>query len=214
MLKIQSFTVNMFAENTYILYDSQSRDAVLIDCGALYEEEQQAIANFVRHHQLHLHHLLTTHAHLDHIFGNQWAKEQFGLSPQIPADEQEFYAHADEQCLLFFGKKLALDLPQPTRLLHEGDEIKFGKHHLHVIACPGHSPGGLCFYSAQSELLISGDSLFCEGIGRTDLPGGNHLLLLQSVRDKLLTLPSTTHVYPGHGSPSTIAHEIAHNPYF
>lgn len=211
-MQISRFVVNMVQENCYLVWD-ETREAVLIDCGALYEEEQKAIVDFVRQHQLKVVRLLNTHGHFDHVFGAQFVNETFGVRIEMCADEKETYEQAAMQMKGF----LHVDCPFNTLVVEnffkDGDELMFGNTVLKVIATPGHTPGGVCFYCESEGVLFSGDSLFKRSIGRCDLPGGNENLLISSLKERVLTLPEKVQVLPGHGDMTTIAEEKRLNYY-
>lgn len=213
MITVKTFTVNFIEENCYVLSD-QAGNAVIIDCGAYSPEEQNAISHYIATAGLTVRHLLCTHGHFDHIFGNQFICDTYGLQPQLHADEAATYAAASEQMQMFLHRAFPLQIPAAGRLLKDGDEITFGEHTLRVIATPGHTPGGVCFYLETENLLFSGDSLFRGSIGRCDLPGGNEVQLISALRNKVLTLPESTCVYPGHGPSTTIGEERTGNPFF
>lgn len=211
MIKIQKFVCNMLQENCYVVSD-ESLDCVIIDCGAYYEEERRAIVDYIRQEQLRPVHLLATHAHLDHNFGNNTIAETFGLKPECATqDEKTMYA-VDSQAEKFFGITLDYELPPVGSCFKEGDTIPFGTHELKVIGTPGHSRGSVCFYIKDEDVLFSGDTLFHHSIGRTDFQGGSMLQIIQSLR-MLAQLPDQTVVLPGHGGQTTIGEELAHNPY-
>lgn len=212
MLNIQVFPVNMVEENTYVVSD-ETQEAAIIDCGALYAEEREAIAEYVRSRQLRVTHLLNTHGHFDHVFGCQWASDTFGAGVALHADELSNYQRAAADMIAFMRRGVPFDLPKPTRLLQEGDVVQVGKHRFSVIFTPGHTPGGCCFYCAEEKVLFAGDSLFRANIGRCDLPGGNLESLITSLRARVLTLPDDVVVYCGHGETTTIGYERTHNPY-
>lgn len=211
-LNIQCFVVNMIEENCYILWDD-SKEAVIVDCGAFYEEEKEQIRSFITEKGLTVRHLLNTHGHFDHVFGNAFISETYGINPQLSWDETDTYLVAAEQMRQFIHRDIPLTLPPIGRSLMDGDEIVFGNHTLRVISTPGHTPGGICFYCQQEGVLLSGDSLFLRCIGRCDLPGGNEQLLVESLRSKVLTLPEEVRVLPGHGPETTIANEKKNNIY-
>lgn len=205
--------VNPFQENTYILYDD-SRECVLIDPGCYSVAEQQQIAVFIHQNKLTPTRCLLTHTHLDHIFGCAWVAETYGLLPEMHEGELELYHHAPASAERF-GVPFLGALPQPAvPFLVTNEPISFGNTRLEIRFVPGHSPASICFYCAESGFVIAGDTLFAGSIGRTDLPGGNHNLLLQAIEKQLFTLPDATVVYSGHGSPTTIGREQTSNPYF
>lgn len=212
MLNIKSFTVNPLGENTYLLWD-ETKKAAIVDCGAFFEEEKSVIDEFISENNLQVERLLLTHAHFDHIFGAQHIYSNYSICPEVSKDDVLTYSIAKEQMLLFMHREIPLDLPPLKGTFSEDDILKFGKSSLQVIAMPGHTPGGVCFYDASNGILLSGDSLFRGSIGRTDLPGSSHETLIKSLSEKIMTLPENTRVLPGHGGETTIAYEKMYNPY-
>ncbi|MDO4930059.1 MAG: MBL fold metallo-hydrolase [Bacteroidales bacterium] len=212
MLKIQIFTVNFIEENCYVLSD-ETREAVIVDCGAFFPEEREAIRQYVEKEGLTLRHHLLTHGHFDHIFGAQYVADTFGLLPQLGADDATTYEQAVQQMRAFIHRDMPLSLPPIGAKLNDGDVVNFGSHALRVINTPGHTPGGVCYYCEAEAILVSGDSLFRREIGRCDLPGGNEFQLINGLRQRILTLPEAVKVYPGHGPATTVGEEKTGNPY-
>ena len=211
MLQIKLFEFSPIQENTYVLYN-EFNDCLIIDPGCYYYDEKDELVNFLIKMDLKPKMLLNTHCHLDHVFGNKFIAEKFGLTLQI---------HRNEKLVLDFAPKSGLlyNLPFDNYngdfiYLEEGNKILLGNDELTVIEAPGHSPGHICFYCAAQHFIISGDVLFKRSIGRTDLPGGNHETLLKNIREKLFTLPGETKVYSGHGPVTTIGEEKNQNPFF
>ncbi|HQV34461.1 MAG TPA: MBL fold metallo-hydrolase, partial [Calditrichia bacterium] len=155
--------------------------------------------------------LLNTHCHIDHVFGNRFVAETYGLELTIPKGEEGVLASAP-QLGQMFGVTCAPS-PEAGQVLVEGDVVRFGNSELKVISTPGHSPASVCFYSEEDRLMISGDVLFLGSIGRTDLPGGSYEVLMASIRDKLLPLGDDLRILPGHGPATTIGAERAGNPF-
>lgn len=211
-MQITRFEVNMIAEICYLLWD-ETREAAIIDCGAFYPEEQRAISDFIAEHDLKLTHLLNTHAHFDHLFGAQYIFNTYGIGVELSVEDKETYLHAEEQCKALLRADYPLQLPPVVRYLSAGDEVHIGHIVLQVIATPGHTPGGVCYYCAEEDILFSGDSLFRHAIGRCDFPGGNQTLLVASLRENVLTLPPQVKILPGHGEMTTVAEEKQMNPY-
>lgn len=212
MLNIRTFPVNMVEENTYVVSD-ETNEAAIIDCGAQTAKEREAIATYIAQHRLRVVRLLNTHGHFDHIFGCQWAADTYGVGVEIHENEVNHYLHAADDMVRFLRRGVAFPIPRPARLLHDGDTLTLGSHTLHVIHTPGHTPGGVCFYCPEEKTLFAGDSLFRGNIGRCDLPGGNLNHLVESLRQRVLTLPEDVTVYCGHGPTTTIGFEHRHNPY-
>lgn len=212
MVQITRFIVNMIEENCYLLWD-ETGEAALIDCGAYYSEEHNAIRGFIARRNLQLKHLYNTHGHFDHLFGANSIYEDFGVKIELCADEQPVFEASIEQMRLFMHREFTLQLPPVGRYFHDGDELEVGNSRLKVIATPGHTPGGVCLYAEKEGVLFSGDSLFRCEIGRCDLPGGSESQLIYSLKTRILTLPDNVRVLPGHGDATTIGYEREHNPY-
>lgn len=208
---IKIFVNNPWQENTIVLYDA-SREAVVIDCGCFSEAEERQVREFLEREQLTPVALLDTHLHIDHILGNHFMKSSYGLEAQASQDDQFLIDHAVEYAAML-GLRGITPPPAVGKFLKEGEVIRFGSSELEVIAVPGHSPGGLCYYSREDRLLIAGDVLFAGSVGRADLPGGNAALLISGIREKLLTLPEEVRVIAGHGPSTTIGEEKKYNPF-
>jgi hydroxyacylglutathione hydrolase len=212
MLRIVSFTFNAFSENTYLLIDEATRATAIVDPGAYSPAEQQTLRTYIEQEKLDVQFLLNTHAHIDHVLGNAFVLKQF---PNI-----SFLLHAlDLPTLRAVGTYAgpygfpAYEDAEPTGELTAGQVIKLGESELQVRFAPGHAPGHVVLYDAAGGQLVGGDVLFKSSIGRTDLPGGDHATLIQSIHRELLTLPDATVVYPGHGPSTTIGAERQSNPF-
>lgn len=210
MIQIKSFVCNPYQENTYLLYDEEG-SCIIIDPGMYGPDEESLVASFIEENGLTPIHLLNTHCHIDHVLGNSFVCEVYNLRPQF---------HEGELPLLIEVQNYAPQMglryePSPIghTFLGESGEIELGKHRLQLIFAPGHSPAHLCFYNSEQSFLIGGDVLFHNSIGRTDLPGGNHEQLLQSIREHIYTLPDETVIYPGHGPTTTVGYERKNNPF-
>jgi hydroxyacylglutathione hydrolase len=210
MLKVKVLTFSPIQENTYILYNEDHK-AIIIDPGCYSPVEQKMLKSFIEDTKLVPIQLLNTHCHLDHVFGNKWVHETWGL---------ELYLHMNEEMVLkqapAYGEMWGMPFENyagPLHFLDEQDVIMLGDNELSVLLTPGHSPGSICFYNAAQKIIIGGDVLFRDGIGRTDLPGGDHETLLGSIREKLFVLPDDVTVYPGHGESTTIGYEKENNPF-
>ena len=210
MIQVKGFTFNPFQENTYVLYD-ETGDCVIIDPGCYGPEEKLELTNFIKQEKLKPSLLLNTHCHIDHILGNKYVAETWDLKLTIHKKEKELLAAAQEYGVNWgiFAEKS----PEPSSFADEGDVIHFGKSTLEVLFTPGHSPGSICFYNANDNICISGDVLFFQSIGRTDLPGGDFNTLIESIKQKLFRLPDDTIIYPGHGPATTILKEKKTNPF-
>jgi len=212
MITVKTFTFNAYSENTYLLYD-ETKECVIIDPGMYEGFEQNELAAFIKQEGLKPVLLLNTHCHLDHVFGNKFIFDTYGLKPQFHEGELPILNAVPGYAPSMGFTRYEVS-PQPDRFLPESGTISFGNSTLNLIFAPGHSPAHLCFYSAADHILIGGDVLFYGSIGRTDLPGGNHQQLIQNISDKLFVLPDETKVYPGHGPATSIGFEKQHNPFF
>ncbi|MCD7938228.1 MAG: MBL fold metallo-hydrolase [Tannerellaceae bacterium] len=211
MITVKPFEFNYFSVNTYLLYDD-TKEAVLIDCGCLRREEEKELSEFISGRELTLTHLLCTHLHVDHVFGNAFIYRTYGLRPEAHRAEVEQLPSPKEQARRFGLEDKVEDITV-EKFLVGNDRIRFGTSELQVLLVPGHSPGSLCFYSEPDGFVISGDALFNRSIGRTDLWGGNMDVLVAAIKDKLLSLPDETIVYPGHGPETRVVDEILNNPF-
>lgn len=211
-MEVKIFEFNPIAENTYVLYD-ESQECVIIDAGSFYPDEKRGLLDFILGNDLVVKHLLNTHLHFDHVFGNAFVHEQFHVKPQANQAD-EFLLDAMPAQLRMFGFPEMEEAPGIDKYIKENDIIEFGNQKLIVLEVPGHSPGSVAFYSSARECVFSGDALFRGSIGRTDLTGGNYEQLLESIQTKLFTLPPETVVYPGHGATTTIREEMMNNPFF
>lgn len=211
-MKIKAFVCNPFGETTYIVWDSESRQAAIIDPGMITDEEHLAIEQFVSDNFLSVKYLINTHLHLDHVFGNARVEEKYGLKTMANAGDAPLGRSLSSQPARF-GMRWKLNDIELENVISEGDVLTLGSERLIVIETPGHSPGSISLYCPESGFLISGDTLFRRSVGRTDLPGGSQSQIVASIRNKLFTLPPQTKVYPGHGPATTIGDEIRANPF-
>jgi len=210
MIQIKSFAFNPYQENTYILFD-ESNECVIIDPGMYTGDEQNAFLKFIADHDLKPVLLLNTHCHIDHVLGNKFIFDTYGLLPRFHKGEQ-----AVINSVVSYAPQMGIRYdvsPLPEFYLPESGTIEFGNSKLDLIFAPGHSPAHLCFYNKEQQFIIGGDVLFYRSIGRTDLPGGNFDLLILNIREKLFTLPDEVRVFPGHGPSTSIGFEKQHNPF-
>ena len=211
MTLVKSFTFNPFSENTYLLIDEATRETIVIDPGCYTTLEQKILKKYITDNALIITRLLNTHCHLDHVFGNRFIEENYNVSVEIHAAEVPVLARAHVSGEMF-GTPM-LQQATPSVFLKDNDEFTLGDAHFTCILAPGHSPGSLCFYNEKEGFIISGDVLFFRSIGRTDLPGGSQMRLLESLKTRILTLPDAVKVYSGHGQVTTIGYERYNNPF-
>jgi len=210
MFDVKVFTFSPIQENTFVLWNDQ-KNCIIIDPGCYFDEEKDQLADFIDGNGLQPSLLLNTHCHLDHVFGNKWVADRYGLTLHIHPDEKELLDHAPASGLMW---NLPFDNYTGKLIyIREGDTIPLGDDQLDILLTPGHSPGSISFYCRKQEFIISGDVLFRMSIGRTDLPKGDFPTLENSIRTKLYTLPDNTLVYPGHGETTTIGFEKKNNPF-
>lgn len=212
-MKIKTLICNPFAENCYVVIDEKTRECAIIDCGCYDYNEQAALREFIAKENLTVKFLLNTHLHIDHAFGNAFVAREFGVLP-LACKEDEFLLDKMNDQAIAFGVSPCDGAQKLGGYLTENDRVNFGEIEFEILHVPGHSPGSLCFYSRKEKVVFTGDVLFFQSIGRTDLPGGNHEQLVSGIAEKLFTLPDEVEVFPGHGRTSTIGFERAHNPYF
>ncbi len=212
MTTILSLTFNPVSENTYLVFDNETREAIIFDPGCFTNAEEALLAKTIADHQLIPVKLINTHCHFDHIFGNDFVMKKYGLKLGIHELEKDILQLAPA-IVNTYGLPPMRPSPPADYFIAEGETIALGDASFEVLFCPGHSPGSICFYNAAENYLIAGDVLFNGSIGRTDLPGGDHQTLLGSIMTKLLPLPDETVVWPGHGGNTTIGKERTSNPF-
>ncbi len=210
MINVKIFTFNPLQENTYLLYD-EAGNCMIVDPGCYFDDEREKMTDFIRANGLKPTLLVNTHCHLDHVFGNKFIHETFGLELHIHEGEKVVLDRAPASGLMwnvpfdnYSGPIHFLDMQQPLLL---------GEHSFNLLFTPGHSPASISIYYPGQGILLAGDVLFRESVGRTDLPGGNPDILEHSIRNILYMLPDETVVYSGHCPATTIGHEKKHNPY-
>lgn len=211
-MKVAIFELQLFGVNCYVVYDPIEKKAAIIDPGIIDTRELDAIDNFIKRNELTVVYIINTHLHIDHAIANTGVAEKYGVDVLAHQDDMFLGEHMNSQARQF-GLPIKVDNAGVTGFLKDGDIIKIGSGELEVLHVPGHSPGCIALYDRKDGFLISGDTLFDESVGRTDLPGGDIGKLLDSIKKKLYSLPDSTIVYPGHGPATTIGKEKVSNPY-
>ena len=210
MLKLESLVFNPFAENTYVVYDDDTKECVIIDPGCDTVGAENQLFGFIDSHRLKPILAINTHGHLDHIIGNPAVKQKYGIPvaahPNVKADFQR-----SKQQSLLFGIPFHGECELPDRWLSDGEVIKVGNSTLEVISTPGHAEGSISLYAQMEGWVFTGDALFCRSIGRTDFAGGNYETLRTSIKERLFRLPDDTEVFSGHGETTTIFDEQRYN---
>ncbi len=211
-MRLKTFVFNQLQVNTYLLTDEATNDTIVIDPGCQSKDERNRFAQYVEENHLNLCKVLNTHLHFDHVYGNRFIQEKYGIGA-YGAKEDNFFLNHYQDLLALFEMPMDDDALPLQGYIKDGDIITLGSLELHVLAVPGHSPGGLAFYLPKDECVFVGDTILQGGIGRTDLHRGNYETLINSIKTKLLTLPDDTIIYSGHGCPSTIKFEKENNPF-
>lgn len=209
-MNIARLTFNPFQENTYVLWDD-SGEAVVVDAGNYTERETQELFAFIDNNGLRPVMAINTHGHVDHMLGVQRLKERYSIPFALHAGDRFLVESAQEHGAMY-GFKVG-QVPAVDTELAAGDKVRFGNTELTVIATPGHTPGHVAFYNPEEKILFTGDTLFRESIGRTDLPGGSYGWIMRSIIDNILPLGEEVTFYPGHGQQSTLGHEMLYNPF-
>jgi hydroxyacylglutathione hydrolase len=210
-MHIRLFTFSPFQENTYLVYTDQG-EAMIIDPGCYTSAEENALKSFIDEHHLKVVLLVNTHLHIDHVFGNAFVEETWGI--QASANKNDFFLlDIMQEHAGMFGLPGCRQAPPVGHSLSEGSVLSLGSEEFQILEVPGHSPGSIVLYHAAKNVAFVGDVLFSGSIGRTDLQGGNYGDLITGIQQKLLSLPDQTVVYSGHGPSTTIGQEKRENPY-
>ena len=209
-MKIACLQFNPIQENTYVVWDD-TNECIVIDAGNSSPREDAALDNFIARHGLKPVLAANTHGHFDHTMGVEHLKQRYGIPFALSSKDRFLLDNASVSGSVFGVKTGAM--PSVDLDLETMTELRFGKTTLRVIPTPGHTPGHVAFHDPESKALFTGDTLFRESIGRTDLPGGDYSWIMRSILDRLLPLGDETHVYPGHGPETTLGHEALYNPF-
>ncbi len=215
MIKVKQFVFNPFGVNTYVVWDSETREALVVDPGMTSSAETSEFDSYVKDNDLKINQIINTHLHLDHCFGDNYVSDRYGVKVAANIADAPLGEGLGSQARQF-GMVLPSGADRGVTIdvsLTEGDVITFGAEKMYVIEVAGHSPGGIALYCPAGAFAIVGDSIFRGSVGRTDLPGGDHATLIANLKNKILTLPDGTRLLPGHDRFTTVADEKASNPY-
>ncbi len=207
MLSIKQVVVGPLWVNTYIIWDSNCKEGILVDPG----DEGERLINIVRENDINIKHIIITHGHFDHLKDAALVSSEIKAAVLVHKTQVPFIEHVSEQSALF-GFSL-IKPPHIDGYIEEGDTVNAGSYAFNVYNTPGHSPGSITLYNKPEGIAIVGDLIFFESVGRTDLPGGDYKTLLSSIKDRILVLPDNTKILPGHGEQTTVGHERLHNPF-
>ena len=211
MIEIQTFTFNPFQENTYILFD-ETKECIIIDPGCYEKSEQDLLKTFVEVNELKPVKLINTHCHIDHVLGNKFVADRWGLNLVMHELDLPLLHSVKNYCNAY-GLNQYEESPEPNNFLKEGEQVRFGNSSLDILFTPGHAPGHITLHSPEQKFVIAGDVLFQMSIGRTDLPGGDYDTLINSIKTVLFPLAEETQVFCGHGPSTNIGFEKANNPF-
>lgn len=210
-MNVVKFVFNPIQENTYLIWD-QSNECIIIDAGNASAGEDSRLTDFIREQGLKPVMAVNTHGHFDHLLGVSYLKQTFGVKFALSSKDEYLRSMVQSSCAMF-GLDVVAEAPEIDIDLNAVDSITFGDTELKVIKTPGHTPGCVCLLESNSGELFTGDTLFCESIGRTDLPGGDYSAIMHSILTNILPLGDQIIIYPGHGDKSTIGHESLYNPF-
>lgn len=208
---VKRFTFNVLNENTYVLIDEKTSEAIVIDPGCQSAEERETFKDYIISNNLKIKRVIDTHLHFDHIYGQRFVEETFGVGAEACKKDITFLNHYQD-LLVMFNMPMDDEALPLKGYLEDGDVVEVGSIRLNVLQVPGHSPGGLAFYEEKEHCAFVGDTILEGGIGRTDMHRGNYDTLVKSIKEKLLPLPDDTMLYSGHGEPATLGHEKETNP--
>lgn len=209
---VKCFEFNMLPVNTYVIWNPDDREAVIIDPGCFFSGETAILKQYIDENHLTVKHLLNTHLHFDHIFGNPFVENTFQIKAKANDGDMKWLLNIKKRVAIFGMRYDETVNPiEDENILNEGDTITFGNTILSIFHIPGHSPGSLVFYNKKDDILFTGDVLFQGSIGRSDFPDSDTGSLTSGIKNKLFILPENTIVYPGHGPATTIGYEKKYN---
>lgn len=211
-MEVKIFEFNPVSEHTYVAYD-ETKECVIIDAGCYFPDEQEELLGFISDNNLQVKHIINTHLHFDHIFGINLVTQKYGLGLEANKGDEHLLTQFKDQLRMFGFPDTGEPAPKIEKYLTESDTISFGNQTFKIYHIPGHSLGSIVFHNEKAKCLFVGDVLFRGSVGRTDLPGGDHQMLISGIRTKLLNLPDETVVYSGHGPSTTIGYEKNSNPF-
>lgn len=211
MISIKVFPFNAFQVNTYVLYD-ETNNSIIVDAANYDELENDILTNFIKSNNLHVKYHINTHCHVDHVLGGYFVEKNLNTGLTVHKGSKIFLDNAVEQAKMY-GFNLE-KVAKISEFVEDGDELNFGNSSLTVLFIPGHADGSICLVNYDNRFVITGDVLFKDSIGRTDLPTGNYNMLIENIEKKLFSLPDDFTIFPGHGPSTKIGYEKQNNPFF
>lgn len=205
-LAIRMMVLGPCQTNCYFLINEDTKEVLIIDPA----DRAERIIAWIQSEYLKPAAILLTHGHFDHIMAIDGLKKEYGLKVYASRDEMDVLKNPQVNVSTMMGIRLSM---QADEWFNDGDELELAGIKLKVIATPGHTIGSVCFYNEEEKMLISGDTLFCASVGRTDFPTGSSRQLIESIKNRLFVLPEDTSVFPGHNDMTSIGYEKTHNPF-
>ncbi len=210
-MNVAVLVFNPIQENTYVLWD-ETKECVVVDAGNYSERESEALKNFIAERGLKPTMAINTHGHFDHMLGVEMFRKEYGV-PFAMSSKDSYLLEMTPSGSVVYGMKIGA-MPSTIDIdLDTVGDVKFGNTTLQVIKTPGHTPGHISLFEPKSRVILTGDTLFKESIGRTDLPGGDYEILMNSITKQIIHLGDDVKIYPGHSDSSTIGHESLYNPF-
>lgn len=208
-MEIKRIVFNPFRENTYLVWDA-TKEAIVVDAGNMSEAENEHLRTTIAELGLKPVMAVNTHGHFDHTQGVMFVVNEYGA--KFACSQKDKFLMANDSSATMYGLRCN-PVPEIDIDLEECDKLSFGATTLRVIKTPGHTPGHVSLYNEEAKALFTGDTLFRESIGRTDLPGGDYSWIMHSILEQIVPLGDDVKIYPGHEDSSTIGHEVLYNPF-
>jgi len=211
MLNFKTFIFNPFQVNTYVIHDTETSEGIIVDPGNSRNKENRNLSSFIETNDISITKVVITHGHIDHVFGVNYTSENFTTDIYFPSPDYPLLEHLEKQSEMV-GMTIN-KIEKPKFDLHTFEELILGNYKIDIRKVPGHSPGGTILVFHSERKLLTGDTIFFESVGRSDLYGGDFQELKNSISSQILSLPDDYEILPGHGPLTTVGHEKQHNPF-